>query len=419
MRVFREGDAQVPERVVIKKVNGRYIGSTAVDDYKYRPEMYEAMSLYDWIQLARVGRKLSMKAEAERTDNALDGLVDDSPLNQLEDADGDIDSTEPETASSFKRLLSFLPGHPLVKIRGVHCVREDASIVACLMGGSLPRRDVGDQEFYCATMLTLFKPWRTGLDLKQREVSWKAAFTSFQFNGHQMQLMDNMNTQYECLDARDDYSVLLRAQAGGTSFSHLADAEEATLEGDKDRMIDDVCDHEDDYRLAPTGYRSWAMLTKVEEIRQRLSDAGWSSEPKINNSSQYSDGVGINVSGREAKNWSNLLNSCREKAIACQNTPDDPQTSDDLQHADTDNESEFVPNTVKIVDKAYLDKSYRPSTKVVTVQSQIVTELGLNPAQERAFCIASNHVAAARKEQLKMYVTGMAGTGKTTAETVF
>ena len=414
MRVFREDDAQVPERVVIRKVNGRYIGSTAVDDYKYRPENYEAMSLYDWIRLARVARKLSKKAEAERTDSALDGLVDDSPLDQLDDAEEDIDSAEPQTASSFKQLLSFLPGHPLAKIRGVHCVREDASIVACLMGGSLPRRDVGDQEFYCATMLTLFKPWRTGLDLKQREVSWKAAFTSFQFNGRQMQLMDNMNTQYECLDARDDYSALLRTQAAGTSFSNLADAEDATLEGDKDRMIDDVCDHEDDYRLAPTGYRSRAMLTKVKEIRQRLDEAGWSSEPQIIDSSQYLDGVGVNVSGRQFKNWSNLLNSCREKAIACQNIPEDPQTSDERLHADTDDEYEFVPNTVKIVDKAYLDKSYIPSTKVATVQSQIVTELGLNPAQERAFCIASNHVAAARKEQLRMFVTGMAGTGKTT-----
>ena len=421
MRIFREDDSDVPERVVIKKVHGRYIGSTRVDDYKFRPKIYESMSLYDWIRLARVGRKLSMKAEAERAQTALDvadseieGPEDDCPQDRLEDADGDDDITEPTTSSSGKRLHSFLSGHPLVKIRGVHCVREDASIVACLMGGSLPRRDVGDQEFYCATMLTLFKPWRTGLDLKQYETSWKAAFASFEFTARQLQLMDNMNTQYECLDARDDYSAMLQAQAGGVSFSHLADAEEATLEGDKDRMIDDLCDHEDDYRLVPSGYRSRAMLTKIEEIRKRMSDAGWSSQPKDIDPCQYPNGVGINVSGRQSRNWSTVLNSCREKAIACQNIPDDQPASDEMQHADPGVDVEFVPNTVRIVDKAYLDKAYRPSTKVASVQTQIVTELGLNPAQARAFCIASNHVASSRKEQLRMYVTGMAGTGKTT-----
>ena len=168
----------------------------------------------------------------------------------------------------------------MVKVRGVHCVREDASIVACLMGGSLPRRDVGDHEFYCATMLTMFKPWRSGLDLKQQDVAWHTAFASFQFSTRQLQLMDNMNTQYECLDARDDYSAMLRTQAGNMSFSYLADAEDAMLEGDKDRMIDDLCDHEDDYRLAPTGECSRAMLTKIQEIRNRMTDAGWSSQPK-------------------------------------------------------------------------------------------------------------------------------------------
>ena len=421
MRIFREDGGQNPERVVIKKVHGRYIGSTCVDDYKFRPKIYESMCLYDWIRLARVGRKLSMKQEAERAATALDGPDaelqvpdDDRPEDHLEDSDveGDVEINELVT-SSRKQMQSFLSGHPLVNIRGVHCVRENALIVACLMGGSLPRRDVGDQEFYCATMLTLFKPWRSGLDLKHREVNWNTAFASFDFTIRQRQLMDNMNTQYECLDARDDYSTMLQTQMG-VSFPHSPEVEEATLEGDKDRMIDDLCDHEDDYRLAPTGYRSRAMLTKIDEIRNRMTDAGWSSQPKDINAGQYPEGVGFNVSERHATNWSNVLNSCREKAIALQNTPEYQSASDEMLNADADSDIEFVPNTVKIVDKAYLDKRYKASTTVASVQCQIVKELGLNLAQERAFCIASNHIAAGRKEQLRMYVTGMAGTGKTT-----
>ena len=67
--------------------------------------------------------------------------------------------------------------------------------------------------------------------------------------------------------------------------------------------------------------------------------------------------------------------------------------SDEMLDADAESTLEFVPNTVKIMDKAYLDKDYRPSAKVASVQKQIVTDHGLNSAQERAFCIASNHVA--------------------------
>ena len=34
------------------------------------------------------------------------------------------------------------------------------------LGGPLPYKDKGDPEFYCLTMLTLFKSWREASDLK-------------------------------------------------------------------------------------------------------------------------------------------------------------------------------------------------------------------------------------------------------------
>jgi hypothetical protein len=42
----------------------------------------------------------------------------------------------------------------------------------------------------------------------------------------------------------------------------------------------------------------------------------------------------------------------------------------------------------------------------------IVSEFTLNPDQEQAFCIVSNHVADPGAKQLKMYIGGMDGTGK-------
>ena len=44
--------------------------------------------------------------------------------------------------------------------------------------------------------------------------------------------------------------------------------------------------------------------------------------------------------------------------------------------------------------------------------NEMVLEFGLNKEQERAFWIVANHFVSAHKDQLKMYLGGMGGTGK-------
>jgi len=113
----------------------------------------------------------------------------------------------------------FLEEHPLYE---THCVDfnfRKHDIVPNFVGGSLPRSDRGDKEYYCATMLTLFKPWRTGKDLKLQNDSWDDAFTTHKFTSNQVQVMKNFNIRYECLDARDDFSVQLKQ--GGVSSDGL------------------------------------------------------------------------------------------------------------------------------------------------------------------------------------------------------
>ncbi|KZV81646.1 hypothetical protein EXIGLDRAFT_579536, partial [Exidia glandulosa HHB12029] len=81
-------------------------------------------------------------------------------------------------------------------------------MVPNFIGGSLPRRDTGDREYYCCTMLTFFKPWRCGEDVRGDYASWEDAFNAYNFSLRQRNVMDNFNLRYECLDARDDYSKL-------------------------------------------------------------------------------------------------------------------------------------------------------------------------------------------------------------------
>jgi hypothetical protein len=73
--------------------------------------------------------------------------------------------------------------------------------VPTFIGPTLPKRDQGDHEYYCTTMLTLFKPWRSSLHLKDDDGTWSDAFDKYQFSEPHKEIMSNMNIHYECLDA--------------------------------------------------------------------------------------------------------------------------------------------------------------------------------------------------------------------------
>jgi len=85
--------------------------------------------------------------------------------------------------------------------------KENPAIVPNFIPNNLPRSDRGDREYYCCTMMTLFKPWRTGKDLKEELQSWDDSFTKYKFSKRQLEIMKYFNLRYECLDARDDFSA--------------------------------------------------------------------------------------------------------------------------------------------------------------------------------------------------------------------
>ncbi|KAF8581863.1 hypothetical protein K439DRAFT_1352797, partial [Ramaria rubella] len=73
----------------------------------------------------------------------------------------------------------------------------------------------------------------------------------------------------------------------------------------------------------------------------------------------------------------------------------------------------FIPNDVKILNASYLVNDFK--AKQVLHKQQVdhtVNMYGLKPDQERAFGIVANNAIQPSGEQLKMYLGGMAGTGK-------
>jgi hypothetical protein len=74
-------------------------------------------------------------------------------------------------------------------------------------------------------------------------------------------------------------------------------------------------------------------------------------------------------------------------------------------------DSGFVPDDVKVIRKSYLSRSFESKEWSTTIDD-VSTSFSLNEEQNRAFRIVANHACSPDSEQLRMYIAGMAGAGK-------
>ena len=124
--------------------------------------------------------------------------------------------------------MKFHPNHPQYNTHQVLLLDESQGLVPNFVGGPIPRRDGGgSREEYCLTMLTLFKPWRSGNDLRpNKDTLWHDAFSSYTFTARQEQVMDNFMIKYECNDARDDFSAQCKKMEKGHKMPMNLDCED-------------------------------------------------------------------------------------------------------------------------------------------------------------------------------------------------
>ncbi|TRM55220.1 hypothetical protein BD626DRAFT_419802 [Schizophyllum amplum] len=111
---------------------------------------------------------------------------------------------EPPTRDLGPNNHAFLKGHALASTHFIKEVKDDPSLVLNYMR-TLPRSDGVDLERYYMTMLTLFKPWRTGEELKGKDETWQIAFRNHPFTEDEKLLMKFFNLRWECIDSRDDF----------------------------------------------------------------------------------------------------------------------------------------------------------------------------------------------------------------------
>ena len=242
-----DGKVEDEEKIMIMKSKSNLVGYSSKLDYIYRPKMYENVCLYDWMRLHdKIYKPASKKTyegteqTVESSDDELEGYENDdldqteqsNTLNDSTDASADPfhsqvqelqdvpDLQEEQLSDDEMDLLQneaalpqddverykFLEDHPQQHSHIVKLLNENEGYVPNFVS-PIPRSDRGDREYYCATIMTLFKPWREPTHLKSADVSWDHAFDSTNFTDRQLQLMRKFNIRYECHDAKDDYRL--------------------------------------------------------------------------------------------------------------------------------------------------------------------------------------------------------------------
>jgi PIF1-like helicase len=260
--------------------------------------------------------------------------------------------------------------------------------------------------------LTLFKPWHTGHDLRQNSELWNEAFTAYNFGTWPTQLMHNMNIHYECLDAQDDFHAQMKK---GTMSLPSWLADEAALK-DLDQTVindytEDDCTHnlaEDIEISAEIGKKTKARNSLMNAINRVLTVTGWTEC----NAKLLPDSVNLKpvapATVQLASQWKAAVVSKHAQVLKQRG-----QHLHAINPADNNTKpGSFVPNEVKIITKSHLTQTFESSKWGPTINA-VLKEYDLNEEQERAFQIVANHSCSESPDQLKMNMSGMAGTGKT------
>lgn len=199
-------DEKEVHKITLIKKKGKVIGPSPVYDYIYWSPELENLCLYDWIQHYR--RKKFKKPKTENSSAAKSDEILDENYNLSFETVTEIDESP---GAKTQNVFHFTSDHPLHDSHASHLISNYQKRVPNFIGANLPRCDQGDREYYCCTMLTLFKPWRRGHDLKNSaKASWDEIFSEYEFETQQLQSMKHFNICYECLDARDDYRAQLK-----------------------------------------------------------------------------------------------------------------------------------------------------------------------------------------------------------------
>jgi hypothetical protein len=294
--------------------------------------------------------------------------------------------------------------------------REDPFVLPNFLPNTLPRADRGDREYYCCAMLTFFKPWRSGKDLKNKMETWDKSFMAHQFSKRQLEIMKFFNVRYECLDARDDYSAKRDKEdedkikyqwATSDMLGALDDTHFAEAYSGADFNAEKECDEYEEEPFNVVGKKGKYRREAMALAERTMHISGWLDPcqdglPDVGCLDPMEPGI-----MQSGKLWRAVV-LAKKQEILQEKILHMPTGSITKSHS-----RKFKPDMVEVVDKEYIDKMFNGASPADSnIINDTITDYLLNSEQERAFRIISNHATINNPEKLCMYLGGMGGTGK-------
>ncbi|KAI1786955.1 hypothetical protein LXA43DRAFT_897036 [Ganoderma leucocontextum] len=389
-------DLVAPDEILgLERTSTGVLPKSKVDDYVYRPNALGDKCLYDFLACTDVKR-----IPARRR----------GPVGPEDEGSGSDHG------------LRFLSGHPLSGSHAVHLRSSSDAYILNFAGGSLPRRDRGDYEQYCLTMLVFFRPggWRTGCDVKRNGVLASVEFQNTSFAADHVRIMRNMGVLYECLDSRDDFAAARRRlglQASLDTVSPEVDLDLVAEDQFTEDMLDSVADN-DLLPLSDATSKHLAMKASMSDVLTRMHG----SLPRVTvRRLDLPMGTKTCVGtfpNKDPGSWRTLVQQIKQMVIDERHGGHLSHEQQQQRALNSRNRSGI--NLVSVLGKSDLQRLYDRGINVsrglqdsnlLLLHSTIET-YSLNGEQQRAFCIAARHLHHREREPLRMYLGGMGGTGK-------
>ncbi|KDR79826.1 hypothetical protein GALMADRAFT_62402, partial [Galerina marginata CBS 339.88] len=391
---FEASDIKETQKITLIKRKGKIMGLSPVYDYIYRSPALENLCLYDWVQCYERKKVQKPKKVQTNEDNIDPVEIEAADISNLSfESNIDEGPDGEKIKASAQSVFRFIQQHPLHDSHASKYIANHEKRVPNFIGATLPRCDQGDRNYYCSTMLALFKPWRKGHDLKSNNLeTWDECFNHHVFTDQQQKLMKNFNIKYECLDARDNYRTQLKK--GGVEKSLIGSWEmlqdEDTEEIINSNTVPDTNIEYDDLPFDPTsnGKNHFIRLKNLNMIRMIMDNIGWSN-PKNNNLTTNSEVFrpDIILSG---KDWEDQVQKKKQDIYDKKQQNNKANQTQNSQANNLHMPEPEAPNLVKIVDKSYLEKSFNAGKNKQLIDD-VATKFSLNTEQEKAFRIISNH----------------------------
>jgi Helitron helicase-like domain at N-terminus/PIF1-like helicase len=374
------------DKIVLGLEDGKYVPKSYVDDYRFRPVNYEHYTLYRWIQCQRVKKRTAQR------------------IKSFKDR---VEGGEDFLNNRATKFFPFLAGHPLYMTHEATCDEfKMDSVVPNFLGGTLPRADEGDREFYCATMLTIFKPWRNAAHLKAIDQTWDDAFCGYIFPEKESELINNLNLRYECLDARDDFHAEMNKKVN--VVRKMREFEDEGSDS-SDSGEDDYARELDIFGLETVGKANRSRREQMDEMESILKRVGWMSEGGEEGKPPVPDMV-CPEEHRTPGMWKTEVDRMRKEVGKAKRENMDANHSTNRSNTDAMN----TEDKVQLIHASYFRQNFKTKkSEINSILRDVITAFRLNKDQERAFKIVANHASTINPLQLKMFLNGMAGTGKT------